>query len=300
MPRRLGRGLYEIEVAALRRLAGELGHTSDFEERGLIITRSLEIARYAGDAREEAWGLVHRILLHRNTEPASWVAEANHHLPEAIRVLEAAGDDAGLAAAWHTVAMAAWPDITAIGNASEQAVRYGRLANDSQMLGWALVGRVAPLLNDKTRVEDALPIVQAIADETRQLGRLFHSMVNDNLAVLLAMTGRHEDALDLIEAGGATMREFGSNMDLGESTTRLMMIHELGGHLERAEDALRESVAVLDRGRRPGPRALSDRDACSLPGAAGSPRGSRRAHHESARKRGRSDSRDVPAFAASS
>jgi tetratricopeptide (TPR) repeat protein len=221
-------------------------HTSDFEERERVIGRSLEIAREAGDDREEAWAVVHRIVLHRSTAPASWVAEAHRYLPEAIRVLEAAGDEGGLAAAWHTVALAAWPDNAAASTASEHAVRHGRRANDPQVLGWALLGRVTALLNDDTPVADAIPIVQGIADETRQLGRLFHAGVGGDLAVLVAMAGRYDDACGLIEAARATLREFNHGLDLSETATRLMIVHELGGHLERAEAALRESTDFLE------------------------------------------------------
>jgi len=242
----LGRGLYETEIAALRTLSEELGHTSEFDERERLIVRALEIARESGDDREVARAMVNRLILHRSTEPASWVDETQRDGPEAIRMLEAAGDDAGLAGAWHAMALAAYPDTSAAAVASERALHHARLADDPHMLGWTLTNRPAELMNDGTPVAEAIRIVDGIADETRQLGRLFESNVGANRAVLEAMAGRYDDALALFEEARATMREFNYQSDLASSASRLTLVHELGGHLGRAEAPLREAVDFLE------------------------------------------------------
>lgn len=60
------------------------------------------------------------------------------------------------------------------------------------------------------------------------------------------MAGRYDEACEHIEAARITMREFNFLMDLAQSAPPLMYVHQLGSHLERAEEPLREAIDFYD------------------------------------------------------
>jgi len=240
-----GRDAYEVESVALRNLTDLYQESGDFGEAEAVIDRALDIATAAGDQPGAAVARIQRLYVHRHTDAGKWAKEAEEVGPAAIAILEAAGDDLGLAAAWHAMAIAAWPDLGRMGPSEERALAHARASGDRRWLGWTIGSIPGRAIVDETPVSEAIATVNSIRREIVGLGSLFEASVTIDLAVLEAMAGDYETALHRAEEARDVHRQFGHHMDHALSTGSVTMIHRLGGRLERAEPALRESVAFL-------------------------------------------------------
>ena len=242
----LGRGIYDIESVALQELSDLHQDRGSFAEAESVIDRALEIALAEGNQRDWAIAYVNQLFAHRHTQPATWVRAADRVRTEAIPVLEAAGDEAGLAAAWHLVALAAEPDLAASNAADQRALVHARSSADPRWLGWMLGAEATRVVSGPTPVPKAIEEVSGIASEVAGLARIHQAGVSVNLALLEAMAGRTADAVARVTAARELHHQLGHRMEHALSAVHVTMVHEYAGHPERAEAALREAIAAME------------------------------------------------------
>jgi tetratricopeptide (TPR) repeat protein len=177
---------------------------------------------------------------------------------EAISVLEQNGDDLGLARAWFLVGLTAFWCGKSADDAFEQGIACARRAgsgrDEAQILYWALVSSwygPTPAREAIARCEETLE--HTSSRQVDGVGRV-------ELAALLALSGRFDEARRSWEDGVAILGELGLPISVAGSSQERFDIERLAGDLSAAEAVLREACDVLQQLGEKG--FLSTRAAC--------------------------------------
>jgi class 3 adenylate cyclase/tetratricopeptide (TPR) repeat protein len=199
-----------------------------------------------GLAAAELW------LNERDIGPAGELARA------AIPVLEAHGDDLGLARAWFLVGLTSFWQ----GRSSDEAFtrglacarRAGSGRDEAQILIWVLVcgwfgATPASIALDRCR--DAL-------EETQS--RHVEAIAHVEQGALLSLSGRFDEARSSWQEGIAMLEELGLPISVAGSSEERFDIEVLAGDLSAAEAVLREACTTLQEVGEKG--FLSTRAAC--------------------------------------
>jgi class 3 adenylate cyclase len=148
---------------------------------------------------------------------------------EALPLLEAAGDHAGLAEVWSVLAQGVYNgrcQYAQIEYASERANGHALLAGLPPRLGMMGVA----LLYGPRPVSEVLPIFEARAETYRHPGTRL------DLAVFLAMSDRIDEARALAQAAEDQLREFGSERIANQ---HMADIERIAGNAQAEADRLR-------------------------------------------------------------
>ena len=148
---------------------------------------------------------------------------------EALPLLEAAGDHAGLAEVWSVLAQGVYNgrcQYAQIEYASERANRHALLAGLPPRLGMMGVA----LLYGPRPVSEVLPIFEARAEAYRHPGTRL------DLAVFLAMSDRIDEARTLAQAAEDQLHEFGSERVANQ---HMADIERIAGNTQAEADRLR-------------------------------------------------------------
>lgn len=171
--------------------------------------------------------------------------DALNLLDEAVSVLGDAGDDLGLARAWHLTSVVTGGHFYRMGDAeraAREALRHYERARVVRAAVVALLGTAAysgPLHRDL-----AIDRCRALLNDAET--PVWQSFVLPFLAVLEAMQGRFEIARDHLEEALVRRREFADEGSIRTSWASLAAAVELlAGDLARAEAILAESCAAL-------------------------------------------------------
>ena len=225
-------------------LADALFRSSRFAEAEAVATAAAERAEAAGDLRGRLLAQLQqrRYLLSVDataTDSGALLALAEAALP----TFEAAGDEAGLAAAWH---MIAWSEHLLMRNqqklaAAEQGLEYARRAGLVRLepdLRWfqlsAYAGGPTPVdefldwLDRHGRLEARTPI--AVLQR----------------AVAVAMLGHFDKARDLVASFRARGAELGHGFWAAGSAQSACRIERLAGDLEAAEREIRHGCELWE------------------------------------------------------
>jgi DNA-binding SARP family transcriptional activator len=166
-------------------------------------------------------------------------------LDDALSVLGGAGDDLGLARAWHLTAVVVGGHFCRCadaGRAAEQALRCYERTGFVRSAVVALLGTVA--YRGPLHTDDALERCRALLNDAET--PVWQSFVLPFMAVLEAMQGHFEAARDHLDEALVRRREFAD-----ESTVRTSWanfageVELLAGEAGRAEVILAESCAAL-------------------------------------------------------
>jgi len=178
---------------------------------------------------------------------------------EALPVLEAAGDDDGLAHVWYALAWVA--NMRTLNEdwayAMEQAMRHGRLAGHP-LLGWFTMMLAAPLVAGPRPASEALATLDGVLAEQPYPGGVLLR------AVLLAMLDRVEEAWAAALPAEERLRELGlvaGGQWLGEIAFVTADYGAAAGYLR---DACRALEAIGNRGELSTYAPMLGRALCAL------------------------------------
>jgi class 3 adenylate cyclase/tetratricopeptide (TPR) repeat protein len=238
-------------------LASALVERGELKEAQSILAAVVEGAHAAGEqvvewrarvglAAAELW------LNERDIGPTGDLAR------QAIPVLEAHGDDLGLARAWLLVGLTSfWQGRSGDEPFSQGLVcarRAGSGRDEAQILTWILVSSwfgTTPASTALRRCRDALDTTSS-----RQVEAIAHV----EQGALLSLSGRFDEARSSWQEGIAMLEELGLPISVAGSSEERFDIELLAGDLPSAEAVLREACKTLQEVGEKG--FLSNRAAC--------------------------------------
>jgi tetratricopeptide (TPR) repeat protein len=207
---------------------------------------AVELARTVGDRALELRAVCDLAQL-RSTTDASFTADEALDLGrEAVRELEAAGDEKALAAAWALVAMGenlrgTWLGVS---SALEHMVEYARDAGDHRRQTEAMQLLSASIFWGPTPISAGLPRVEAIAQDVAG-DRWLEAWAIRPVAGFYAMQGRFEEARELLARSGSALEELGRQLDVVTLAFWSGPLELLAGDFAAAERVLGKASDVL-------------------------------------------------------
>jgi class 3 adenylate cyclase/tetratricopeptide (TPR) repeat protein len=240
----------------------------DLQEAALLIGRYEVCRRAADDAVEAAGRLGDEVRLARAqiallealspTDPEELERTGPDVVDRAIRSLEAAGDDRGLARAWnaHSELLAARADRDRMGASMQKALDHARKAGDLRFTRFLVVTLIAndywgPLPADEGLRRCAAALGE-VEDAPGLRGRVKFAMVG-----FLGMQERFDEARQVVAELRRTSEELGDRMALDRLGFVVGPMELWAGRPEAAESELRSNCLAL--------MAIGDRTSlCSL------------------------------------
>jgi DNA-binding SARP family transcriptional activator len=232
-----GRAGLLIDLAAVLRVAGE------FDEAA---KRLDEASALASSGRHDA--LVHKAVVGRLqmqlfTDLDLTSAEVVPQVEQAIRALERAGDDAGLAQAWYLLGWVAWLSCRAdeTVKALESSIRHAEAAGSGFAVAQGLHLLAGAYLYGPVPAPRAIERCEAVMEQHRDQRRIVASTARA-LAGLYAMACDFERAYELIEVDRATGLDLGLRMAVAAAAELYGWVYYLEGRLEEAEGEYRRGI----------------------------------------------------------
>jgi tetratricopeptide (TPR) repeat protein len=241
---------------------GSLVIAGDFHGADAALTEAVETSAAAENRRTELHALLERNFLRALTDPVGGGPELRRAVEQALPELERLGDNLGLAKVWRRIADVQWlrnhwEEQQA---ALEKAIAYARRAGNAReaavslmRLPMALYYGPAPAGQARLRAEEIL--------EHTDGARMVEASALVCLAGLEAMSGRFDDARDLLARGRGIAEELGLRVWIGGYSLLANDIEMLAGDPVAAERELRRGFAVLQE---IGERAVLARVAAAL------------------------------------
>jgi class 3 adenylate cyclase/tetratricopeptide (TPR) repeat protein len=224
-----------------------LFEAGDFTRSQEVLQEVSEAAARLGEPALEWTARIELIEVGIQSEPGR-ADRAGPEVEEAIRVLQALGDDAGLAKAWHVSAMLTWLRARAEETlpALERAVEHAERAGDRRQLAEDLWLQAMTTSWGPTPVDEAVDRVRGIM--TRSEGhRKVEALCLATLAHLEASRGNFDEARRLIGRGREMMRELGLTVLAAGTSHTNGYIGLVAGDPHEAEAGLREGFEELER-----------------------------------------------------
>jgi tetratricopeptide (TPR) repeat protein len=223
-----------FEMGELRRAetvgVSALAETQDLGDRPMELRVRLQLAR-----------------LRSGLEPDAFESEATELTPEAIRVFEELGDDAGLAQAWGIVALLANLDghPRAMEEAHQKAIEHSRRAGDRQGELEQLSALTATLFWGETPADEGIRRVRAALEKIKGHPSWEARMARP-LAGFLAMQGRFVEARAILEESIKSVEDLGLKLYASTAGFFTAPLELLAGRPEAAERELRTSCEALE------------------------------------------------------
>jgi hypothetical protein len=165
----------------------------------------------------------------------------------ARQVLEAVGDDLGLAAYWRAEGFRSWSRLQCAGaqQAWEEGLRHAT-ASSARRLEVELTSMIlSALFLGPTPVEEALPRARSVLADATPFS-LTEASALRVVGVLLACQGEIDDARAMHARGRALLREAGMLVSAAGWAMSESEIEWRAGDIDAQERSLRESVDILD------------------------------------------------------
>jgi class 3 adenylate cyclase/tetratricopeptide (TPR) repeat protein len=229
-------------------LASALIEAGRFDQAKGLLEEVERAAAIAGEDLQRAHARVQLAAIAIQTDPEGAAVRARVEADAVMPIFEAANDDLGIAQAWR---LRGEPDHTLarfdpFRAALEQALVHLRKASDrvtiSEVL--ALIARSVTL--GPTPIPEALARMRSIIHEAGDDHRL-RARVRLGMAVLLALQGRNQEALDGEAEAEAILRDLGVEFDFGWFGLTAADLELALGRLDRAEQFLRRSDEIFER-----------------------------------------------------
>lgn len=197
-------------------------------------------------ARCELVGLL--IDLYAGDDDEGWLERAHEAVDRLMPTFEAAGNEAGLTAAWRVrnLAFVTGLRYDAGYEAAEQIVRHAQAANDVRQQRRGSIAYAIAALHGPTPVSEGIPRLEALMRDVEG-DRRTESLIGLCLAQLLAMDGRIDAARALYRDAGAVFEELGQAVLAGSVSTDSAPIEILAGNPQLAAEQLRRDEATLER-----------------------------------------------------
>src|SRR4029079_17731971 len=249
--------LLERGVALLPRTSGTRGHallelaialmrSGSFAAAEGALEEALGLARAHGDRQLELRTLVERAFFRIFTNAPTPADEIKRIAEEAIPALEAFGDHAGVAKAWHLmseppVEACRWGERAA---ALEHALEHARRAGDTREAARAAASLMQAIQLGPTPVDAAIDRARRFLRESEG-DRLLAASILSSLAVLLAMRGEFDEARVQWARAKTLWDELGMTHHRAIGAMDPSAIELLAGDAEGAERELRTGYDML-------------------------------------------------------
>ncbi|HKN63401.1 MAG TPA: adenylate/guanylate cyclase domain-containing protein [Gaiellaceae bacterium] len=232
---------------ALLELAIALMRSGSFAEAEGALEESLALARSDGNRQLELRTLIEREFFRIFTNAETPDHEITRIAEEAIPALEALGDDAGVARAWHLkseppVNACRWSERAA---ALEHALEHARRAGDTREVARAAGFLMQAIQLGPTPVDDAIVRAQLFLRESED-DRLLTASILSSLGVLLAMRGEFAEARAEWSRARSLWDELGMTQDRALRAMDGAAIELLAGDVEAAERELRTGYRLFE------------------------------------------------------
>ena len=220
--------------------AGEFGPAHD------VLAAAIDESQAAGDtvfATTAAVVELHRSYATEGADEASVLAE----LDRSLAVVEAAGDDAGLARAYRLLTLVHW---TALRNglaerAARRSIEHARRAGDTIMEVRFLPSLVMSARSGPTPASQGIDLAESllprVGDDSKGLALILSVLAN-----LKAMRGEVDVARDLYQRSRALLIEHGWKLYAALTSLDLGPVEFLAGDPLRAEAELRADFETLE------------------------------------------------------
>jgi class 3 adenylate cyclase/tetratricopeptide (TPR) repeat protein len=232
---------------ALLELAIALMRSGAFAAAEGALEEALDLARAEGDRRLELRTLIEREFFRIFTNAETPAEEITRVAEEAIPALEALGDDAGVAKAWHLLSeppvnACRWGERAA---ALEHALEHARRAEDAREAAFVAASLMQAIQLGPTPVDTAIDRAQSFLRESEG-DRLLTASILSSLAVLLAMRGEFGEARAQWLRAQALWDELGMLHRRAIRAIDASTIELLAGDAEAAERELRAGYRMLE------------------------------------------------------
>jgi class 3 adenylate cyclase/tetratricopeptide (TPR) repeat protein len=241
LPRTKGsRGYVLLELAIALMRSGAFAAAEGALEEALALSRT------DGERRLELRTLIEREFFRIFTNAGTSAEEMTRVAESAIPDLEALGDDAGLAKAWHLlseppVLACRWGERAA---ALERALEHARRAGDAREAAWLAASLMHAVQLGPTPVDGAIERARLFLQEMEG-DRLVTASILSSLAVLLAMRGEFAEAREEWSRARTLWDELGMAHRRAVRALDASAIELLAGDAEAAERELRTGYRML-------------------------------------------------------
>ena len=210
------------------------------------LEEALELGRAEGDRQLELRTLVEREFFRIFTDASTPAEEITRVAEEAIPALEALGDHAGVAKAWHLLSeppvdACRWGERAA---ALEHALDHAKRAGDSREAAFIAASLMQAIQFGPTPVDAAIDRAHLFLDESEG-DRLLTASILSSLAVLLAMRGEFGEARTQWARAQGLWEELGMTHRRAVRSVDASAIELLAGDAEAAERELRTGYDML-------------------------------------------------------
>jgi class 3 adenylate cyclase/tetratricopeptide (TPR) repeat protein len=231
---------------ALLELAIALMRSGSFAAAEGALEEALDLARSEANRQLELRTLIEREFFRIFTNAETPVEEITRIAEEAIPALEALGDDAGVAKAWHLLSeppvnACRWGERAA---ALEHALEHARRAGDTREAARAAAALMQAIQLGPTQVDPAIDRAYLFLRESEG-DRLLTASILSSLAVLLAMRGEFGEARAQWARAQAFWEELGMPHQQAIRAIDASTIALLAGDAEAAERELRTGYDIL-------------------------------------------------------
>jgi class 3 adenylate cyclase/tetratricopeptide (TPR) repeat protein len=242
LPRTSGsRGFVLVDIAVALMRSGAFASAEG------ALEEALDLARADGDRQLELRTLVEREFFRIFTNADPPTEEITRIAEEAIPALEALGDDAGVAKAWHLMSeppvnACRWGERAA---ALEHALEYARRAGDAREEARIAAALMQAIQFGPTPVDAAVDRAHLFLRESEG-DRMLTASILSSLAVLLAMRGEFGEARSQWGEAQALWGELGMLHRRAIMTIDASQIELLAGDARAAERELRAGYRMLE------------------------------------------------------
>jgi class 3 adenylate cyclase/tetratricopeptide (TPR) repeat protein len=228
-------------------LGGALVIAGKFEDAEAALGEAVETSSGAGNRRTELHALLERNFLRALTDPVGGGPELRRATEEALPELEQLGDDLGLAKTWRRIADLHWLqnhwDEQQV--ALERAIAHARRAGDEREAAVSLMRLPMALYYGPLAARDARLRAEEILEQAEG-ARMVEASALVCLAGLEAMSGRFDEARELLARGRGIAEELGLRVWIGGYSLLASDIEILVGDPAAAETELRRGYDVLE------------------------------------------------------
>jgi class 3 adenylate cyclase/tetratricopeptide (TPR) repeat protein len=176
-----------------------------------------------------------------------WLERAHEAVDRLMPTFEAAGNEAGLTAAWRVrnLAFVTGLRYDAGYEAAAEIVRHAQAANDVRQQRRGAIAHAIAALHGPTPVAEGIPRLESLIDDVEG-DRRTESVIGLCLAQLLAMDGQLGRARELYRAAADVFEDLGQAVLAGSVSTDSAPIEVLAGDPALAADQLRRDEHTLE------------------------------------------------------
>ena len=218
---------------------------ADFAIADEVLREAIALADAIGNAVGAAHARVLHLHVRHHVAPEVWVEEARAVVPAAVEVFTVAGDDLGLARAWHALSTAEQYDPAKGGEATARSLAHARRSGDRRELRDALDSFAITLINFDTPVRQALESLGSAYEGIVELDRGANADWALKVAMVEAMDGRFDAASRRCANAITTLQEMGMRLDLAFGATAAALAHTYMDEPGISERYLRAGMEVL-------------------------------------------------------